>query len=41
MVYEETVETYDAPNHNREEYNERAFKFMAQNGIKIKKIGGK
>lgn len=41
VVYEETVETYDAPNHNRQEYNEWTFKFMAQNGIKIKKIGGK
>ena len=29
------VETYDAPNHNREEYNEIAFKLMGQAGISI------
>lgn len=29
------VETYDAPNHNREEYNEMAFKLMAQAGINL------
>lgn len=39
--YEETVETYDAPHHKRDEYNKWAFKFMEQNGIKIKKIGGR
>ena len=39
VIYEETVETFDAPNHKREEYNEWAFKFMKQNGIKIKKLG--
>lgn len=41
VIYKECVETYDAPNHNREEYTEWAFKFMAQNGIKIKKMGGR
>lgn len=41
VIYEECVETYDAPTHKRDEYNEWAFKFMAQNGIKIKKIGGR
>ena len=40
VLYEETVETYDAPNHNRDEYNKWAFKFMKQNGIKVKKLGG-
>jgi len=36
IVYENCVETYNAPNHNREEYNEMAFKIMKQNGIEIK-----
>ena len=31
------VETYDAPNHNRDEYNNMAFKFMEQAGIKLVK----
>lgn len=31
------VETYDAPNHNRDEYNDMAFKFMEQAGIKVVK----
>lgn len=35
LVPENAVDTYDAPNHNREEWNETAFKFMAQAGIKI------
>lgn len=29
------VETYDAPNHNREQYNEMAFKLMTQAGINL------
>ena len=29
------VETYDAPHHKREEYNEIAFKLMAQAGINL------
>ena len=33
--YKNAVETYDAPNHNRKEYNEIAFKIMEQNGIKL------
>lgn len=28
-------DTYDAPNHNRDEYNEMAYKFMMQAGIKV------
>ena len=35
-VYENTVETYNSDIHNREEYNEIAFKIMKQNGIEIK-----
>lgn len=35
-VYKNAVETYDAPNHSRKEYNEMAFKIMEQNGIEIK-----
>lgn len=29
------VETYDAPNHNRDEYNKMAFKLMEQAGINL------
>jgi nicotinamidase-related amidase len=36
-VPEKAVETYDAPNHNRDEYNEMAFKLMNQSGIKLVK----
>ena len=36
IVYENGVETYDSPIHNREEYNDMAFKIMKQNGIEIK-----
>lgn len=36
IIYQEAVDTYDSPNHRREEYNEMAFKFMQQNGIIIK-----
>ena len=28
-------DTYDAPNHNRDEYNDMAYKFMIQAGIKV------
>jgi len=35
-IYKNTVETYDSPTHNREEYNEIAFKIMRLNGIEIK-----
>lgn len=31
------VETYDAPNHNREEYNGMAFKMLEQSGITLVK----
>ena len=34
-IYKNTVETYSSPVHNREEYNQMAFKIMSQNGIKI------
>lgn len=37
IVPKNAVETYDAPNHNREEYNNMAFKFMEQAGIKVVK----
>ena len=35
-VLKNAVETYDAPNHNRNEYNEIAFKLMKQAGINLK-----
>ena len=35
-VYKEAVETYGSDFHNREEYNQMAFKIMKQNGIEIK-----
>lgn len=34
-IYKNCVETYDTPLHNRDEYNEMAFKIMQQNGIEI------
>lgn len=35
------VETYNAPYHKREEYNNMAFKFLEQSGIKlVKRYGG-
>ncbi len=41
-VPKNAVETYDAPNHNAEEWNNMAFKFMDQAGIKlVKKYEGK
>lgn len=41
IVPEDAVETYDAPNHNRDEYNELAYKIMKQEGIKlVKTLGG-
>lgn len=36
IVYKNTVETYNSPEHNREQYNEIAFKIMSLNGISIK-----
>lgn len=36
IIYKNAVETYDAPMHNRDEYNDIAFKIMKQNGIEIK-----
>jgi len=35
IVPKNAVETYNTPNHSREEYNEMAFKLMEQSGIKI------
>ena len=35
-IYKNTVETYNSDAHNREEYNQMAFKIMGQNGIEIK-----
>ena len=35
-IYENAVDTYDAPTHNREEYNKMALNIMKTNGIKIK-----
>ena len=37
IVVESATETYDAPNHNREEYNEIAYRLMRQNGIIVVK----
>ena len=34
-IFKNAVETYDSPMHNREEYNDMAFKIMSQNGIDI------
>ena len=36
-VPENAVETYSTPNHNRDEYNEIAFKLMKQSGLKLVK----
>ena len=35
IIYKDMVETYDSPTHNRDEYNEMAFKLMGQAGIEI------
>ena len=37
IIPKNAVETYDALNHNRDEYNDMAFKFMEQAGIKLVK----
>lgn len=37
IVLTNAVETYDAPNHNRDEYNAMAFKIMNQAGIQLVK----
>ena len=36
-IPKDVVETYSGPNHNREEYNEIAFKIMNNAGIKLVK----
>lgn len=43
LVLEDAVETYDSPNHRRDEWNRLAFKFMEQSGVKVlrKKMGDK
>ena len=42
VVPTNAVETYDAPNHKADEWNDMAFKFMNQAGIKlVKKYGGR
>lgn len=35
IVPKNAVETYDSPNHPRDEYNEIAFKLLAQAGVKV------
>lgn len=37
IVPKNAVDTYDAPNHNRDEWNEMSFRFMEQSGIEIVK----
>ena len=37
FVVESATETYGAPSHNREEYNEMAYKLMKQSGIEVVK----
>ena len=37
FVVESATETYGAPNHNREEYNEIAYKLIKQSGVEIVK----
>ena len=42
VVPKNAVETYDSPSHNATEWNDMAYKFMNQAGIKlVKKYGGK
>lgn len=42
IVPENAVETYDAPNHKAEEWNEMSYRFMQQAGIKlVKRYGGR
>ena len=36
-VVENATETYGAPNHNREEYNEMAYKLIKQSGVEVVK----
>ncbi len=36
MVYEDAIETYDAPTHEAKEYNEMALKLMRQAGIEVR-----
>jgi len=37
IIPENAVETYDSKDHNRDEYNDMAFKFMKQSGIRLVK----
>ena len=42
IIPKNAVETYDSPLHNRDEYNEMAFKFLEQAGIQlVKKYDGR
>lgn len=41
IVPENAVETFEGPNHNRDEYRNMAFKLMEQSGIKLVKKYGK
>ena len=38
IVYKDLVDTYDAPTHNRDEFNEMAFTLMKQAGIQVKEL---
>ena len=38
VVYKELVDTYDAPNHNRDVYNDMAFTLMQQCGVKVQNL---
>jgi len=40
IVPTDAVETFNAPNHEREEFNQMAFKLMAQEGIKLERTLG-
>ena len=37
IVVEKATETYDSPTHQREEYNEIAYKLIKQSGIEVVK----
>ena len=37
FVVESATETYNAPNHNREEYNKMAYKLIKQSGVEVVK----
>lgn len=37
LIYKDTVETFDSPNHNKDTYNKMAFKLMENAGITLVK----